>query len=610
MALNDAMRIYMDTDTGGGTRAGTNTSKLVNQTSPYVATKDVSKNTTTANKNTGTYKATNVAQNQQTYGTSYKPATYSGGSSSSGGTTAAAATPADTKNWTVENWNNYLQLQNNLATQGTAAMQDTSNNYQANSLAAIQAAENQYNNTYNTNNALYDQLATQNAQREAAINQSITDYYNNMSAQNAQREAEINKSIQDYYANMSQTNKEKEAATLKAIEEGYANLLGNASEYYNNLMGTYDRSMGYVNQGYEEGKSTTEQARDEALKLAQELYNMGEQTQNRQTEKDLQGQYLSYMNGMKNLNQRLASQGINGGASETAMLGALNGYESSRTGLEEARLSALGALRQQQMQSDSDAQQAYLNKLADLITNRTNQQLNVENARSQGEATYAGMKNDAENNRSNQMVTAQNNFQNWAAALEGNYANMNQQAQTNYQNWANELQSNYANMNQSAQNNYQNWAADLTGQRATNNNTYASNIGNIAGMRENVYANNAQLNNAATQYESSVYQDDSYTAGVDEVSKQNAKAKVKNKKNNKNNKNNKNTNKNTKTTNKNTKTTNKNTKTTNKNTGTKKNTTTNKNNNKKTTTTNNNNKKTTTNNNNNKKTTTTKKKKK
>ena len=571
MALSNIK--YMDTDTGGGTVPGTNTSKVV-KVNP------VSSNTTTTNTNTNTSTGTTKKTGAKAVKTASTTPASTATQAANYARRASYSTPTyyntynPTKTEEVDNAsknsNNYLKLINNTAKNEQNAINNTANQYAAQSQANLDYTQRTYENAYNTNRAAYDQLARENAQREAATNQYTTDYYNRVAQQNAQREAAMNQttndyynrmaqqnaqreaatlqSIQDYYSKMAAENKSRENATLDAIDAAYNGIMANAGEYYNNILGTYNRSMDFVNRGFDEGKQTTAQARDEAIQLAQALYDMGEETQNRQTERGLKGQYVSYMNSLRNLNQRLAAQGINGGASETSMLGALNGYEANRTDLQEARLAALSALRQTQMQSDSQANQAYLNKLADLISQRTNQYLGVENTRSQGEYNYANMKNSAESDRGNQLVSAQNNFQNWASNLEGNYANMNQTAQNNfqnwasnlegnyanmsrenqiaYQNWASQLENNYANMGRENQNNYQNWSNNLTGQRASNETQYASNIGDLANSRNGVNYNQAVMQNQAAQTAADLYTSQAYLDQLNRLNDTNKKAKV------------------------------------------------------------------------------------
>lgn len=420
MALGTSNRKYMDTDTGGGTRPGTNTSMPVKATSPYssnastakktttTATTNRPKTTTTTNTNTNTNTTTNNAAKK-----TYTKRTYGGYSYGGGGGGSDESSSSEQKpDYTSQNYNNWLKSYYRQMQDEQEKINANAQAYQTAAAQNLAAAEAQYNAAYNTNRGYYDQLAAQNAQREANINNTIAAAYNAM--------------------------------------------MGNASEYYNNLLGTYNRSMDYINQGFNEGRDTSAAIRDEAQRLAQELYNMGESTQNRQTERDLRGQYISYMNGLRNIEQKLAAQGLNGGVTETSRLNALNGYEANRTDLEEARLQALGLLRQTQMQSDSQAEQAYLNAMANLIANRTSNYLGVENTRASGEQAYANMKNDAESNRSNQTVTAQNNFQNWASNLtEQKAGNENQYASAKYNlsNSKNDVSYNTANMqNQAAAN--------------------------------------------------------------------------------------------------------------------------------------------------------------
>jgi hypothetical protein len=424
MAINN--RLVMQTDTGGSSNVGagkTNNTKdkLVRYNTP--TTKTTTATTTAANTNaaakktstaktatTATTANTSNTANKKTY-YNYSRPSYSGYSGYSGYSSGSSTAQAPAENHLAANINNYINSANDIFKNEYNTMMQNATDYNTAALQNLAAAENQYNTAYGTNKSLLDALEAQNKQREQSV--------------------------------------------LNTISSAYSNQLGNANTYYQNVLDAYNRSMNLVNQGFDEGNDATQRARDEAIELAAQIYQMGEDSQNRETEKALQSQYGSYMKGMRNMNQLLAAQGINGGASETAMLNALNGYESNRASLYDTKLAALGQLRQTQMQSDSEAQMNYLNKLADLISERTSNSLGVENTRGQGEYNYANMKNSAESERSSNTTTAQNNFQNWAS--------------------------------------------NLTGQRTSNENAYAQALLDLANAKNDVGYNSTSMSNAAAQ---------------------------------------------------------------------------------------------------------------
>lgn len=384
MALAD--RIYRVTDTGGGTRAATNTSQEISYTKPSSQAYAAAASAAASRSNTSQPMVKGPSSTpQQAAQQPVQSAPQETASSGSGGSGGGGGGSAETE-YKYDNWNNYLNAQNKIIENEYKGEKNSAVDYLNAANANAAKSEEQWRSAYDQTRAWLDNLESQNAQRESAIN--------------------------------------------NAIAQAYSNLIGNADNYYKSVLDAYGRSMGYVDQGYNEGREAAQMSKEEAIKLAQALYDMEAASQQRQTEKDLKGQYVSYMKGMRNLGQLLSAQGINGGASETAALNALNGYEANRTDLEEARLAALGALRQTQMQSDSAAEQSYLSALQNLISQRTQNQLGVENTRSAGESNFANMKNDAENTRSNQTLQAQQAFQNWASDLvnqrsgnESNYAN-------------------------------------------------------------------------------------------------------------------------------------------------------------------------------------------
>jgi hypothetical protein len=442
------------TDTGSGSKTPVPSSSA----SQKVATTSATSRVSTPKKKVATSVANNTNTNtvkQPTFNgePSYSWEDSSGGGGGGGGSSSGGGGGSEEVTYNSKPVTSLYNTIIKLMEKEFSGAKNSANSYLTGATNNLNSAQGTWQDVYNQNAANLADLKNQNAQRESYINDLLSQYYNTMSSENAKREN----------------------ATMGAIDQAYRELMGNAAEYYQNLLGTYDRSMGYVNQGYEEGRQLSQSAKDEAVRLAQELYDMEAASQNRQTEKDLRGQYISYMNGMKNLGQRLSAAGINGGATETSFLNALNGYEQSRTALNEARANAMGQLRQTQMQSDSAALQTYLNALRELTSQRTANQLGVENTRASQEQAYAGMLNEAAANRGNQLITAQNNFQNWA----------------------NDLQSNYANMSSNAQNNFQNWASNLVNQTSSNNDAYANAIAQLANDKNNVLANYQQIYNNA-----------------------------------------------------------------------------------------------------------------
>ena len=524
---------YTPSTTGNTNNTSTGTVNYVKPTAPTQADRDAGK-AALANRTaqTSTPVATTSTPVQTTTPTTSYTRNYGYSGGGSGGTTTTT-----TEEPVVDNvgklWESVANDVRKGAINQEKAMTNNANAYNKSVTNNLSRYEDIYNKMYQEN---LDNINNYRARNDAAQQQWQDVINQTIAAQreaDARYESQLNTSINNYYNNMKSENASREAATLDAINAAYDAIMANAGEYYNNVLGTYNRSMDWVNQGFNQGKQATMDARDEAIQLAQQLYEMGEQTQNRQAERGLNSQYVSYMQGLRNLNQKLASQGINGGASETSMLGALNGYESNRTDIEEARLAALGLLRQQQMQSSSEAQQSYLAKLADLIQNRTTNQLGVENTRAQGEYNYANMKNSAESNKGDQMVTAQNNFQNWAANLESNYANMNQNATTNARNWNADTNSNEANWNQNLINNARSWDTDATNMASTNNNTYTNNSYNLANAQNDQAANYASMQNSAAAVRNDAMNSAAYIAAlqglaeknVDYDSKMNSKTK-------------------------------------------------------------------------------------
>lgn len=133
-------------------------------------------------------------------------------------------------------------------------------------------------------------------------------------------------------------------------------------------------------------REAAEEAYERAKSSAQSIYNTGAGVvnnaadtailnQNKASDGGLQQAYIGKMQDQRNLGQKLASLGLNGGASETSLLEMENRYRKDRAGIENERSRAnnetelqrqrdLAGLLQALQQSLSSAYDNYSNRLA------------------------------------------------------------------------------------------------------------------------------------------------------------------------------------------------------------------------------------------------------
>ncbi len=140
---------------------------------------------------------------------------------------------------------------------------------------------------------------------------------------------------------------------------GIDELLARISAAYDNaaslLKGNYDSQLGVLNKAKK--KSTRELNVD--------------------SEQALREAYITKMQNQRDLQQRLSSLGLNGGASETTMARLANNYGNSRTQVNNTRNRSLAGINQSYAEQLAAALQAYNSAMANLEMQRLNAELSL-----------------------------------------------------------------------------------------------------------------------------------------------------------------------------------------------------------------------------------------
>lgn len=140
---------------------------------------------------------------------------------------------------------------------------------------------------------------------------------------------------------------------------GIDELLARISAAYDNaaslLKGNYDSQVGTL--------------RSAKKKSTKEL--------NVDSEQALREAYITKMQNQKDLNQRLASIGLNGGSSETTMARLANQYGNSRTSINNTRNRGLSDIQQTYAEQLASALQNYNAAMANLEMQRLNAELSL-----------------------------------------------------------------------------------------------------------------------------------------------------------------------------------------------------------------------------------------
>lgn len=177
----------------------------------------------------------------------------------------------------------------------------------------------------------------------------------------------------DYEA-IARAQAEAEAARLAALRQA-------ANEAYERNMSrienSYNNAAGNLRSNYDSTVDRLNAAREKSL---------GEV--NTDAEKSLQEAYINNMLTRRNLNQRLAAMGYNGGATETTMGSLENQYGASRAGINEALNKSIANLDQTYGDNLAGALQSYNSAMSNLGLQRMQLENAAENARNNLEASY------------------------------------------------------------------------------------------------------------------------------------------------------------------------------------------------------------------------------
>lgn len=170
-------------------------------------------------------------------------------------------------------------------------------------------------------------------------------------------------------------------AQREAEERRLAELRRRADEAYNRNMArienTYNSTAGNLRSNYDSTVDRLNEARDKSYSDV-----------NADAEKSLQEAYINNMMNRKNLNQRLAAMGYNGGATETTMGSLNNQYGASRAGINEAVTKSLANLNQTYGDNLAGALQSYNSAMSNLGLQRMQLENAAENARNNLEASF------------------------------------------------------------------------------------------------------------------------------------------------------------------------------------------------------------------------------
>ena len=172
----------------------------------------------------------------------------------------------------------------------------------------------------------------------------------------------------------------------------------------------YNSNMSALQEAYQKRLSGLDSNLASTKSQLTDSYNNAAKSWNDNAAKALQEAYISRMMNEKNLPNQLSVNGINGGASESAIASMLNNYGNARNNIETAKNNSLSQLEQAYNSNMANALQSY------------------NDAVSSAADTNLAYRMQLENDLANNTVSSYANLYNGLANMDGNYVN----AMSNY----------------------------------------------------------------------------------------------------------------------------------------------------------------------------------
>lgn len=142
---------------------------------------------------------------------------------------------------------------------------------------------------------------------------------------------------------------------------------------------SYDRGLAALEGAYGAVSQSAKSSYDAAIDAMQKGYDASADKLSAEAGDSLQQAYISYMMSRRNLEQRLAAQGLSGGASESTLAALENNYGNNRNAIVRDRAQNLADLLLQLNTNRASALDAYNTRMSDLEAQRMQYRAQLEN---------------------------------------------------------------------------------------------------------------------------------------------------------------------------------------------------------------------------------------
>ncbi len=241
-------------------------------------------------------------------------------------------------------------------------------------------------------------------------NSSGTGSSSNYSASVSGNSSNVNGDLMSMY----EQQQNRLASQLQAQQEYYEQQLRAQQEARQQAaQNAYNSNMYALENAYAKRLSGLESNLASTKDLLASSYNNSRDSLNASAEKSLQEAYINRMMNEKSLRQQLNAQGLNGGASESAIASMLNNYGTSRNNINTATADSLRSLEETYNSNLANAQQKYNDAVSDAADTNMAYRMQLENDLANGVASsysdlYSALAN-MDGNYANSMTNLINN---------------------------------------------------------------------------------------------------------------------------------------------------------------------------------------------------------
>lgn len=165
----------------------------------------------------------------------------------------------------------------------------------------------------------------------------------------------------------------------KMFKQALTNYTNLGTDFRNELDSNHKQNIDSINSQYNSSKSTLDSNYQTQRKQAQTDYDYSKQAVEKTQQQALKDAYIKNMQNQKNFRQNMSAQGLNGGASMSALTSMNNSYQTARNEANDKANDSYEALGNQYQKGLSDLSMNYNTNLTNLENQKLQQEQSARN---------------------------------------------------------------------------------------------------------------------------------------------------------------------------------------------------------------------------------------